>query len=96
MLVTRKIPISYTESRREGSVCCQQVSQVSQGEGVHVWTAFVVRELHLSYREWIIGRMEGVSGSYPSVTRRHGMEEVCHKEVSHAVWVSRARVLQLL
>ena len=91
MLVTSKIPISYTESRREGSVC-QQVSQVSEGEGV--WTAFVVRELHLSYREWRIRRMEGVSGSYSSIPRRHGIEEVCHKEVSHAV--SHARVLQLL
>ena len=40
--------------------------------------------------------MEVVTGSYPSVIRRHGMEEVCHKEVSHAVRVSHARVLELL
>ena len=40
-------------------------------------------------------RMEGVSGSYPSVTRRHGIEGICHREVSHAVRVCHARVLHV-
>ena len=34
---------------------------------------FVVRELHPSYRERRIGRMEGISVSYPSVTRRYDL-----------------------
>ena len=49
MLDIREIQGSYTESRREGAVCCQEVSHVCQGEGV--WKVFVVRNLHLSYRE---------------------------------------------
>ena len=49
MLVIRKIHSSYIESRREGVVCCQEVSHVFQGEGV--WKVFVVMELHLSYRK---------------------------------------------
>ena len=69
----------------EGSVCCQQFPRF-----LKVCTAFVVIELHLSHREWRIRRVEGVSGRYPSVTRRHGMEGICH------VWVCHARVLHLL
>ena len=84
MLVTRKIPSSYIEIRREGVVCCQDVSHGFQ-EGV--WKVFVVRELHQLQGEencrcfvikkllfsYKARRMDGVSSSGVTLLLQEGI-----------------------
>ena len=61
VVVTRKIPSRYTECRKEGVVCCQDISHVFQGEGYGSLTSitvqvFVIKELPFSYKA---RKMEG-------------------------------------